>query len=350
MVFKKVMRMFGVGGPSVDTVLVNPNTRPGLTLDGHINIVGGDHDVHIEHVALSLATRVEVESGDSEYQVPEDFHRVVVSGPFALAAGQHWQIPFSFPVPWETPITDIYGQRLHGMTMGLRTEVAVAKAVDKGDLDPIFVHPLPAQERILDAFARLGFRFARADLERGYIHGVHQTLPFYQEIEFYPPPQYANGINEVEVTFVTDPHGVEVILEFDKRGGFFTPGQDVYGRFRVEHAAVDQTDWTAVVDSWVRQASERYFSWRASHGYAPPPAHGGYAPPHGGYAPPMHGGYAPPPPPVHGGHAPSHGSAVGAALAGAAGGLIGGMMLGAAMDELFDGDGDDDGGDADFGE
>ena len=30
-VFKKLLGAFGVGGPSVDTVLSNPNTRPGLS-------------------------------------------------------------------------------------------------------------------------------------------------------------------------------------------------------------------------------------------------------------------------------------------------------------------------------
>ena len=78
-------------------------------------------------------------------------------------------------MPWETPITEVYGQHLHGMTMGLRTELEVARAVDKGDLDAVAVHPLPAQERILDALLRLGFRFSQADVERGRIHGVQQT-------------------------------------------------------------------------------------------------------------------------------------------------------------------------------
>ncbi len=31
-VFKKMLGAFGVGGPSVDTVLSNPSTRPGLML------------------------------------------------------------------------------------------------------------------------------------------------------------------------------------------------------------------------------------------------------------------------------------------------------------------------------
>jgi sporulation-control protein spo0M len=228
MVFKKLLGAFGVGGPSVDTVLSNPNTRPGLTLEGQVHIIGGDHDVEIEQVALGLVTRVEVESGDANYDATVEFHRLAVAGRFALKKGERKEIPFQFPVPWETPVTDVYGQRLHGMTMGLRTELAVARAVDKGDLDPVHVHPLPAQERILDAFTGLGFRFKSADLERGRIRGLNQTLPFYQEIEFWPAQQYAGRINEVELTFVADAQGVDVVLEFDKRGG----GPDRLGRGR----------------------------------------------------------------------------------------------------------------------
>jgi sporulation-control protein len=302
-VFKKMMRAFGVGGPSVDTVLANPNTRPGLNLEGQV--------------------QVESEHGDGFVE----FHRLPVAGSFQLRAGERRELPFSFPVPWETPITDVYGQHLHGMTMGLRTELAVAKAVDKGDLDQVAVHPLPAQERILDAFARLGFRFKSADLEHGGIYGVRQTLPFYQEIEFYPPPQYAGGINEVEVTFIADPQGVEVVLEFDKRGGFLAPGHDAYGRFRVAHSEVDSTDWNSVVEGWVSQAAGRYQGLRGAGGFG-----GGHGGGYGGH--PGHGYH---------GHTRRHGHGVGMGgmAAGVAGGVLGGMVLGEAMEEVFEDDGGD---------
>ena len=269
MVFKKMMRAFGVGGPSVDTVLSNPNTRPGLSLDGQVHVTGGDHEVVIEHVALGLVTRVEVESHDHEHSGLLEFHRQPVTGSFTLAPGEQRVIPFQFAMPWETPVTDMYGSHLHGMTMGLRTELSVARAVDKGDMDPVVVHPLPAQEAILDAFARLGFRFKTADVERGHIRGVNQTLPFFQEIEFFAAPQYAGRINEVEVTFVTDPHGVDVILEFDKRGGLLSSGGDSFGRFRVDHATFDRTDWVPVVESWVQQAAQRgpAHGFSSGHGF-----------------------------------------------------------------------------------
>jgi sporulation-control protein len=322
-VFKKMMRAFGVGGPSVDTVLANPNTRPGLTLGGQVRVVGGDHDVTIEHIALGLVTRVESEHGGADGLA--EFLRVPVSGPFRLAQGERRDVPFNLPVPWETPVTDVYGQRLHGMTMGLRTELAVAKAVDRGDLDEVVVHPLPAQERILDAFAALGFRFARADLEHGTIYGVRQQLPFYQEIEFYPPPHLAGAINEVELTFVADPAGVEIVLEFDKRGGFLAPGHDAYGRFRVAHEEADTADWQSVVDAWVQEAAGRYQGLRTSHGFG--------AAFSGGHSYPSGRGY-----PMGHGPGRSRGPGMGAMAAGVAGGVLGGMVLGEVVEEVFEDD------------
>ncbi|WP_285474393.1 sporulation protein [Actinoplanes sp. NBRC 101535] len=349
MVFKKLLGAIGVGGPSVDTVLANPNTFPGAPLTGQVNLVGGTSDADIEHITLALVTRMEVETGGSDYSTVGDFHRLTVSGPMRLAAGQRLSIPFRIDMPWETPITTVYNQQLRGMVMGVRTEVSIARALDKGDLDPVYVNPLPIQQRILDAFAQLGFRFKSADLEYGQIYGVHQTLPFYQEIEYYPAPQYAQGINEVELTFVTGPHGVEVVLEFDKRGGFLTPGHDTYGRYTVNPADADTTDWRQVVDGWVRQALDKR---KAMPGFG----HGGYGHPQQGYGQPGYGqpgygqpGYGQPayghqqPGYGHHGHYRGHGhghrgggmgGALGGAAMGVAGGLAAGYLAGEAFEEI----------------
>jgi sporulation-control protein len=226
-----------------------------------------------------------------------------------LATGQQVRIPFETVVPWETPITSVYGQHLHGMTMGVRTEVSVARAIDKGDLDPLSVTPLPIQERILDAFARLGFRFKAADLEYGRLGGVAQTLPFYQEIEYFSAPQYAQTVREVELTFVADPQTLTVVLEFDKRGGLFTAGHDAYGRYRIPHTDANSQDWAPVVDGWVREAMERRQSFFG---------HGGQGRNKSG-----HGGY---------GH---HGSGFGGVAGGVVGGLAAGFLAGEVMGEMF---------------
>ncbi|MEV4463679.1 sporulation protein [Micromonospora echinofusca] len=350
MMFKKMLGAFGIGGPSVDAVLSNPNTRPGLVLGGQVNLTGGNHDVEIDHITVGLVTRVEMEGVEEEHDALVEFHRVQVAGGLHLGEGQHLSLPFQVPMPWETPVTDLYGQHLHGMTMGLRTEVAIRGAVDKGDLDPVYVHPLPVQERILEAFGRLGFGFKGADLERGHISGLHQILPFYQEIEYYAAPQYAHGVNEVELTFVASEHGVDIVLEFDKRGGLFTGGHDSIGRYHATHADADHVDWTAQVDNWVRHALDGYQSLRAGQGYGQP-AHGygtpGYPPP--GYGQPAYGapGY---------GHPGDHykeehhhegrsGPGMGAVAAGVVGGAALGFAGGMVADEVFDSSGDEEGGD-----
>ncbi|MFI6515109.1 sporulation protein [Spirillospora sp. NPDC050679] len=257
MVFKKLMQAAGIGGPEVETVLHNPSTTPGGTVTGEITILGGKHDSDIIGVNLALKTRVEIESGDSEYTGDLEYAKLRVSGPFKLDDGARYSIPFQFPVPWEAPLTHLYGRPLHGTTVGLSTELEVARAVDATDLDPIAVHPLPAQERILAAFQNLGFHFRNADCEKGRIWGVHQELPFYQEIEYFPPAQYARGIKQLEVTFVSYPQSMEVVLELDKRGGAFTEGHDSFARFTVDYATANQTNWEQQLDGFLQQAARR---------------------------------------------------------------------------------------------
>jgi sporulation-control protein len=307
MVFKKMLRALGVGGPTVDTVVTDSRVYPGGFVTGEVRMTGGDADCDIDYIALSLVTRVE--RGDDGVGVVE-FDRAVVSGRFVLPAGQHKTVPFQIPVPWETPVTEVFGHHLHGIGLGLRTELAVAKAVDKGDLDPLHIAPLPSQAAVLDAFARLGFQFRTADLEAGRIHGVHQQLPFYQEIEFHPPHEFARGLTQVELTFVAEPGGMVVVLEADRRSGMFRAGGDVFGRFHVSHEEAERTDWIALISQWLSDVSSRRQS-------------------HSGH----HGGH-------HGDH---HGGGMGGMgmVGGIAAGVVGGMVMGEVFDEIGDFFGDD---------
>ena len=92
----------------------------------------------------------------------------------------------------------------------------------------------------MDAFGRLGFALRHADLERGRIQGA--TLPFFEELEWAPPREYAGQFREVELTFVSRADATDVILEVDKRGGLLSEGRDAYSRFTVAHAEVDRLD------------------------------------------------------------------------------------------------------------
>ncbi|MEV0096417.1 sporulation protein [Streptomyces sp. NPDC050738] len=254
--FKKLLASLGAGGASVETELFEANVVPGGVVQGEVRIQGGSVDQQIEGLSVGLQARVEVEGGDQEVKQDIEFTKVRIGGAFEVKAGAVHVVPFGLEIPWETPVTSVDGQQLRGMNIGVTTELEIARAVDSGDLDPISVHPLPAQQAILDAFIRLGFRFKSADMERGHIRGTRQRLPFYQEIEFQAPSQY-RGINQVELTFVADDREMDVILEMDKKPGLFSEGSDSYRAFQVGLNDFQGTDWAAYLNEWLAQVGGR---------------------------------------------------------------------------------------------
>ncbi|GLZ79296.1 hypothetical protein Afil01_41030 [Actinorhabdospora filicis] len=233
MVLRKLLSAFGVG-VEVDTLLSTPTVRPGGTLQGEVRFSSGKSDHRVTAINLELVAEVEIERDDTTRKASYSFFDARVAGELELAAGSSHSVPFAIPVPWETPVTTVNGHQLYGMRLGVSTELELAGALDKGDLDPLHVEPLPAQAAVLDALARLGFTFSGADLEPGTVPG--SRLPFYQEIEYWPGGRHRASFKELELTFVTSPAGVDVILEADKRGGFLSAGRDAVNRFHVPHA------------------------------------------------------------------------------------------------------------------
>ncbi|UMP01456.1 sporulation protein [Amycolatopsis sp. EV170708-02-1] len=316
--FKRMLSAFGVGGPSVDTVLDSPHAVPGEVITGQVRIQGGSSDAQIEEILLSLVTRVEVERGDHERAGTAEFLRVSAGRKVQVTAGQLTSVPFRIALPWETPISAVGGRELPGMVVGVRTELVIAGAPDKGDLDPVLVGPLESQDRVLEAFGELGFSFRSADVEAGRLHGVRQELGFFQEIEFFPPSRYAGRVSQVELTFVASPDDLVVVLEADRRGGMFRTGGDSFGRFHVSHEEALRTDWAAAIDGWLAKVAE------SGGGHA---MFGGHQE-HYGHEYDHHG---------HHGHHGRRGPGMGGVVAGAAAGVVGGMILGEVVEDVFDG-------------
>ena len=255
MVLRGMMARLGAGGASVETVLDRPVTTPGGQVTGQVHVTGGKVEQDVREVRVALEATVEVEHDDGEWRENVSFGTQPVAGAFRLEPGQRRSIPFTFTVPWQCPVTAVGGWHLRGMNIGVRTTVDIAGAVDPGDLDPVTITPLPVQQAVLDALGALGFRFKSADVEKGRVPG--SDLPFYQEVEFLPPHHLAGNVNELEVTFLADPTGVDVILEADRRGGVFTSGHDSLARVRFGHADTDVQRLAGFLDQQVRQLGAR---------------------------------------------------------------------------------------------
>ncbi len=257
--FRRLKARFG-GGTTVDTVVHTPVARPGGALEGVVEIVGGEFEQQISYLDLKVVVRAEHEyrgsdGEDRESVGEEQIGGTRASGPFALQPGERRTVPFRLDLPLETPFNVVGGRELPKVAVGVRTELEIAKSSDKGDFDPVRVEPLPAQQRILTAFERVGCVFRGSDVERGRIPGA--ALNCYQELEFGAPPGLSGRLSEVEVSFVATPHSLEVLIEADRRGGFLTAGGDHVLRLSIAHDAIDTENWEAIVAENLEELAAR---------------------------------------------------------------------------------------------
>ncbi|MFE9693165.1 sporulation protein [Micromonospora sp. NPDC005806] len=257
------MRLTGVSpesvwtGLAVTTTLPNPSTRPGLRLPGRVTVTAGGSDVVVRHIRLGLVAQLELEDPDAPRRLVQ-YHQVPIAGRFVVPAGRRREVEFAFPLPWETPVTIFGGVPLMSLRTGLRTEVSVDPDLDQGAMVPVFVHPLPTQQHILAALDSLGFVMRQAGLQHGRLPGVEQTLPFHERLGYWVAPLYAGPITELEVIFVTNAAGLEVLLWVDRRLALAGVTHQSISRFRVWHAGAERRDWVATVDGWLRHAVNRH--------------------------------------------------------------------------------------------
>ncbi|MFE7318163.1 sporulation protein [Streptomyces sp. NPDC057555] len=254
--FKKVLASLGAGGASVETVLFEENVVPGGLVQGEVRIQGGSVPQAIQGLSVGLAARVEDEPGGGG--VPRDvaFGGQRLGGAFEVQPGAVHTVPFGLEVPWEAPLTDLLGQALPGAGTGVTTQLAIARAVDSHDLDPVRVHPVPAQQVVLEALRRLGFHFSGAAVVTGQIHGTRQQLPFHQEFTFAAPPQY-RGLGEVALAFVADGREMDVVWEMDKGRRPFHSEADSHRSRTVGMDAVEGTDWAGCLTHWLAEVGGR---------------------------------------------------------------------------------------------
>ncbi|MEC3974718.1 sporulation protein [Amycolatopsis sp. H20-H5] len=216
--FQKVLATFGSGGARIDARLLDRAITPGKPLRGEVVLLGGEVDQEINGLAVNLLARVQV-PGEREPRVEDlRFGTQQLIGREHIKPGQQVTIPFETQLPWETPISSVFGKPLAGVAIGLQTNLDLANTVtDPADVDAVAIEPLPAQKRVLDAFSHLGFVFREAVLEQGRINGAAQQLPFFQEIRFTPSPRFAPVFTSVAVTFLSTVAQTQVVLEVTKR-------------------------------------------------------------------------------------------------------------------------------------
>lgn len=246
MAFRKFLSALGVDAASVETVVENPKVSPGGTLRCVVTVVGGGADVDIERVRLEVVVRAEdLEQGNkAAWKHPYTVVASDLEG-FRLPAGETVTVRAEVRLPWEMPLTHALGTPIAGGRAAVRTELVVGKAVDQGDFDEIEVHALPAQDAILQAYTDLGFRLREAEVKIGFLPEqapqmqTRQTAECWQEIDFFFPESWGQGLGELESLFIAREDSL------DAHPGGYPPVTFVYDE-------LDRQVWTETLEKHVR--------------------------------------------------------------------------------------------------
>ncbi|WP_053366845.1 sporulation protein [Bacillus sp. FJAT-27245] len=219
--FNKVLASVGIGGTKVDTKLERDTLVPGETVRGIVEITGGNIEQMIDSIYLSLNTTYQKESGDKKYNVAMAIDRFKLSEPFVIRPNEKKELPFSFRLPLDAPVT------IGRTKVWLSTGLDIKNAVDPTDTDYVRVLPNKGMSAILSAVEDLGFRLREADCEQ-VPYRLRRRLPFVQEFEYVPVSgRFRGRLDELEVVMFPGEGGeIEVLLQVDRRarglGGFLS--------------------------------------------------------------------------------------------------------------------------------
>lgn len=211
----KLLASVGIGSAKVDTKLYRNQLVPGERVEGVVQIKGGNIQQNIDSIYLALSTTYDRKSDDHRITVQTEIGRYRLTQSLVLQPNEVKEIPFSFELPLDTPIT------IGKTQVWVQTGLDIKNAVDPEDRDYISIVPSRLVEAFFRSLNELGFRLRNANCEQA--KGIFRNrLPFIQEFEFVPVSgSYRGRLDELEVVFRPRNDGMEVLLEVDRRARGF---------------------------------------------------------------------------------------------------------------------------------
>lgn len=205
----RLLASIGIGSAKIDTILEKTRFEPGEQIRGTVNIQGGSTEQRIDAIQLSVMTEYIRESNDQKHKQHAELGRFHISNPFTVEAGEQRSVPFSFQLPYRTPLT------IGRAPVWVKTELDIRGAIDPNDNDRIEVVPTHAIHTILEALNVLGFSFRKAECE--YASRLGGGQPFVQEFEFIPTSHFRGQLDELEVMFYPSANKLDIILQIDRK-------------------------------------------------------------------------------------------------------------------------------------
>lgn len=210
-IFNKVLASIGIGSAQVDTQLEKSSYTAGEMIRGKVIIQGGKTEQQVDSINLALKTKYVREINDSKHSLDGIISSFAITEPLTVMADERKEIPFSFQLPYTTPITVGRNQ------VWLHTGLDISMAADPTDQDYITVRPAPIAQSVYDAIQALGFQLVKVENEKpSYRFG--SSAPFIQEFEYRPTGEFRSYLDELEVTFIhQNADEATFIMQVDRR-------------------------------------------------------------------------------------------------------------------------------------
>jgi sporulation-control protein len=253
--FNKVLASVGIGAATVDTKLEKEQVIPGEEIKGIINIRGGNTEQRIDDIYLAVNTKYAKEINDNKSYVTATIEQFRLAAAFTLDANESREIPFSFQLPLDTPIT--IGRTKVWVTTGLD----IKNAVDPSDKDYIKVVPNQLLNGVMNSLSTLGFRLREVECEQANAR-MRNRLPFIQEFEFVPiAGRFRGRLDELELVFTPTSHtSAHLWFQVDRKarglGGFLSEALEMdETNLRLSVSASDLPSLTTKLESIIQKYS-----------------------------------------------------------------------------------------------
>lgn len=211
---KKVKVSLGFGAAKVNAVFDADTYVQGDIVTGTVFLEGGDIDQIINGLFLDIMTKVIKEGGEHVTIQEAVLSRYTISDEFTIRGGEQKEIPFSFQLPFGTPVS------VGNKDVWIRTKVDIAMAVDPKDYDYIQVLPHPTLKTVWDALQGLEFLLYKSK----NVPLRFSPIGIGQELEFINRGAYQKYLDELEVIPLLDETGGTFLFEVDRKargvGGF----------------------------------------------------------------------------------------------------------------------------------
>lgn len=210
-IFNKVIASAGFGSAKVNMNLDTQKIYKGGQITGTISILGGKIEQKASKVSLVLMTYTDFKEDNNENRRSIELSRFDIAQDVKIKPNETIQIPFSFVLPNDTPIS------FRDDMIWLETSLDIKMAIDPSNKNYIQVIPDPFMQRILDVLKK-DLKFILTNYENTYFPNNGSHLPIVQVFEFNPTSQLIENLYEIKMIFFADDlRGLEIVMEFPKK-------------------------------------------------------------------------------------------------------------------------------------